>query len=367
MKKAPPNDLFFMHAALREAERGRGFVHPNPLVGAVLVSKGKIIARGAHLVYGREHAEIHALRSLKHIPKDAVLYTTLEPCSHYGKTPPCAEFLAAKKIKKIIVGMKDPNPKVSGRGIAFLKRSGAHVSFSKLSAHCEHLNRDFKKWIRTRVPYVTVKAAQTLDGKIATAAGLSKWITGEVARLKAHELRHEADAVLVGIGTVLKDDPRLNVRLKHITRQPIKVVLDSLLRISPKAKLFKGCSAEQIIVFASDRSSLKRRSLVAAKARVVVIPETRRGQLDWHAILRFLGKRGIVHVLIEGGGEVIGSAIREKIADEAAFFVASKILGGRQAISSVSGKGFASPGRALKLKNVTWEKLGDDFLVRGLF
>ncbi len=356
-----------MQMALREAERGRGHVHPNPLVGAVLVSNGKVIARGAHLCFGKAHAEVNALKSVRSIPSQAILYTTLEPCSHTGKTPPCTEYLLHKKIKNVVVGVKDPNPLVSGRGIRFLKKNGVRVAMSTIADQCDDLNRDFKKWIRSKMPYVTVKAAQTLDGKIASVTGASKWITGVEARMRAHTLRHEADAVLVGIGTVLKDNPRLNVRLKHLSRQPIKVVLDSTLKISLTAKLFGGTKADEVYIFTSDRSSHLKRSKLARKAQVVVVPEKKGGRLDWHTILRYLGNRGIVHVLIEGGGEIIGSAIRERIVDEAAFFMAPKILGGRKALSSVSGEGFAAPAQALKLKNITVEKLGEDFLVRGTF
>ncbi len=356
-----------MQMALREAERGRGHAHPNPLVGAVLVLRGKVIARGAHLRFGEAHAEVNALRPLKTIPSQAVLYTTLEPCSHTGKTPPCTDLLLKKKIKNVVVGMKDPNPLVSGRGIRVLKKSGVRVVMSTIGDQCEYMNRDFKKWIQHKIPYVTVKAAQTLDGKIASVTGASKWITGVDARRKAHMIRHEADAVLVGVGTVLKDDPRLNVRLKSLARHPIKVVLDSTLKISPKAKLFSGTTAGRIYIFTSARSSNSKRANLARKAQVVVVPEKKEGQLDWQAILNFLGKRGIVHVLIEGGSEVIGTALREGIADEAAFFMAPKILGGRKALSSVSGEGFATPAQALKLKRVTVEKIGDDLLVRGIF
>ncbi len=367
MANPNPKDVLFMQMALREAERGRGHVHPNPLVGAVLVLRGKVIARGAHLCFGQAHAEVNALRSLGSIPRQAVLYTTLEPCSHTGKTPPCTEWLIQKKLKNVVVGMKDPNPLVSGRGIRALKKSGARVAMSAIGDQCEYLNRDFKKWIQRNIPYVTVKAAQTLDGKIASFTGASKWITGPDAREKAHRLRHEADAVLVGIGTVSKDDPRLNIRLKNVTRHPVKVVLDSMLKISPKAKLFSGTSADRVYLFTSARSAHSKRAVLARKAQVVVVPEKKEGRLDWQAILSFLGKRGIVHVLIEGGGDVIGSALREKIADEAAFFMAPKILGGRKALSSVSGDGFATPAEALKLKKVTVEKLGEDLLVRGIF
>ena len=350
-----------MRRALTLARRGEGRVHPNPLVGAVLVRRGRVLAEGAHERFGGPHAEVQALKKIKKVPAGARLYLTLEPCDHFGKTPPCTRFLIAHGLRRVVVAMKDPNPRVAGRGIRALRRNGVSVTVGVLEKEARELNRHYTHWMRARRPYVTVKVGQSLDGKIATSGGESRWITGEPARRRAHEVRRSADAILVGVNTVLKDDPLLTVRLPGQKSQPVKVVLDADLKTPPGAAIFTPKSPGRVWIFTSRRTGRIRR-----RGELIAVGEKKRGYLDWRAVLRELGKRGITHLVIEGGGEVIGSAFSAGIVDEAYFFTAPIVIGGKDAVSSVGGGGISKLKHATRFKRWSVEKVGEDLLFHGV-
>lgn len=358
-------DEIFMRRALELAELGRGKVHPNPLVGAVLVQKNRVIGEGFHERFGEGHAEVDAIFNSAVNPKGATLYCNLEPCAHFGKTPPCTDLILASKIRRVVIGMKDPNPLVSGRGIRQLRKAGIEVVLGVCQKEAEELNRDFSHWITKKTPYVIVKAAQSLDGKIATATGDSKWITEKESRAFSHELRASCDAILVGVNTILKDNPRLDARLSSIKKIPLKIVMDSFLKTPLSARIFMGRSRNKVMIVTTPRASTKRLAKLECRAEVLVVPEKKRGFVDWKSLLRVLGERGIVSILVEGGGAVIGSAIREKVVNEIYVFVAPKIIGGSQSISSVGGDGIRFLKQATHIKNLEIERLGRDILVRG--
>ena len=358
-------DTFFMKRALELALAGRGKAHPNPLVGAVIVKRGKIIGEGAHERFGQSHAEVNAILSSRQDPKGATLYVNLEPCAHFGQTPPCTDLLIESKIQRVVIGMKDPNPFVHGRGIRQLKRAGLEVTCGVLEREAQELNRDFSHWMLRHTPYVIVKAAQSLDGKIATWAGDSKWITEKKSRVLSHELRASSDAILVGVNTILKDNPRLDTRLASIQRYPIKIVLDSFLRTPLSARIFSKKSRNRVIIVTTSRAGQKQWTRLERKAEVLLVPEKKKGFIDWKMLLRELGERGIVNLLIEGGGEVIGSAIREKIAHELYVFVAPKIIGGRGSVSAVGGEGVRFLKEAAHIRDLKVEPIGRDLLLRG--
>ncbi len=355
MQKVTLQDIFFMRRALQIAHRGHGGAHPNPLVGAVIATGNKILSEGAHERFGGAHAEINALRRLRGISKAATLYTTLEPCAHFGKTPPCVDFILKKKIRRVVIGAKDPNPLVCGRGIDRLKKAGVKVIVGVLASQARALNRDFKQWILKKIPYVTVKIAQSLDGKIAARSGQSRWITGKKARRFSHQLRAKADAVLVGVGTVLKDDPRLNVRLGRRAHQPAKVILDATLRTPVSARIFSPALGGKVLIFTTFRASSKKMKILSRKAEIFVVKEKERGRVDWKQTLQILGRKGIVHLLVEGGGEVLASAFDAGIVNEAYFFVAPKVIAGSKHLA-----------QARFFRKKEWTAVGDDFLFHGV-
>jgi len=320
-----------MARALELARRGRYTTHPNPMVGAVLVKGGRIIGEGAHLRYGGPHAEVNTLRSCRVSPKGASLYVTLEPCSTYGKTPPCTELILKSGIKEVYYGAKDVNPAHSGRGAAILRRAGVKVTAGVLGRDCEALNPAFNKFMRTGIPYVTVKIAQSLDGRIADAAGRSRWISSPQSRLEAHRLRAEADAVLAGIGTVLADDPRLNVRGVKVRQQPWIVALDSSFRVPRKAQLFQN---ERVLIATTRKASVTAMKKFVHNAKILVLP-AEKGRVCLRALLKELGKLGVAHVLVEGGGRVAGSFISEGLADRFVCFVAPMLIGGTESKNSM--------------------------------
>lgn len=319
-----PRHEAFMARALELARRGRYTAHPNPMVGAVVVKGGRIIGEGAHLRWGGPHAEVNALRSCKSSPAGAAVYVTLEPCSTYGKTPPCTELLIKSGIREVYYGVKDVNPAHAGRGAAILRRAGIKVKSGLLGKECGALNPAFSKFMRTGLPYVTVKIAQSLDGRIADAAGRSRWISSPQSRLEAHRLRAEADAVLAGIGTVLADDPLLNVRGVKVARQPLVVALDSAFRVPRRARIFGN---ERVLIATTRRASVSAMKKFPHNAKIMVLP-SEKGRVSLKALLKELGRMGVGHVLVEGGGRVAGSFISEGLADRFVCFVAPMIIGG---------------------------------------
>src|SRR5438876_11687435 len=361
-------DERFMARALALAWRGAGQTSPNPPVDAVVVHRGKFVSAGYHRRAGGPHAEVVALRQADRQARGATLYVTLEPCCHLEKrTPPCVPLIMASGVKRVVAAMRDPNPKVSGRGLTALRRAGLRVDVGAGAGEAEQLTTPYRRLITTGRPFVTLKVAATLDGKIATAKGESRWITSAAAQKMVHLLRARSDAILVGIGTVLVDDPSLTVRTgSSRLRAPLRGVLDPSLRIPRTAKVLTDGRAPTLIVTASSGSPTKRAAVEQAGAHVVVLP-ARHGRILWRGLLKELGRRGIASLLIEGGAEVNASALREGVVDRLIFFLAPKILGGRDAIDAVGGVSPKNLSEALPLKVTSVTRVGHDILVEGRF
>ena len=364
-----------MRRALRLARRGYGVTSPNPMVGAVLVKGSKIIGRGWHHRAGEPHAEVEALHDAQkrgHKVKGATLYVTLEPCCTRGRTPPCTEVLKAAGIKRVVVGATDPNPRHRGKGFRILRRAGIAVVHGVIAEECSRLNEAFNHWIVRRTPLVTVKAGMTLDGKIATASGESRWITGEKARAYGMELRQGSDAILVGINTVLADDPSLTFR-KHETgvRGPRsgvrghalrRIVLDARGRTPSKARVVSDEYAALTTIVVSNLAPKRRAAALAKRVRVLVAPSSE-GKIDLRWLLRKLGSESITSLLVEGGGEVNASFLLQGLAQRVAFFYAPKILGGRDSRRAVAGQGARTLAESLSLTDLEWRRLGPDWLL----
>ncbi len=356
-----------MSLALKLAERGRARVSPNPMVGAVIVKKGKIVGKGYHAQAGFPHAEVEALKDAGKKAKGSTLYVNLEPCSHFGRTPPCTNEIIKSGIGKVVVAMKDSNPLNSGRGISRLKSAGIEVVTGVLEDQAKRVNEAFSKFITTREPFAVMKIAASLDGKISTSGGKSKWITGREARLYVQKLRREADAVLVGINTVLKDDPRLTVRQgkcgKGSRKEPLRVIVDSRARTPLEAKVLKG-SAKTIV--ATTRYAGKTGiSALEKRGADVLIVGSKKGKVDLVKLMKELGKLNIVNLLIEGGGEINASAFASRLVDKVIFFLAPRIIGGRDALTAVEGKGIKHVSQAVPLRDLMVRKVGNDLMVEG--
>jgi diaminohydroxyphosphoribosylaminopyrimidine deaminase/5-amino-6-(5-phosphoribosylamino)uracil reductase len=376
-----------MRLALHLARKGFGATSPNPMVGAVLVKGGKIIGRGWHRRAGLPHAEIEALRDAQkrgHTPRGATLYVTLEPCCTHGRTPPCTDAIIAAGIKKVVIGATDPNPQHSGKTFKILRRAGIEVfglrrhvgalesgdssPHSKLAEECERLNEAFNHWIVHRTPFVTVKAALTLDGKIATASGESKWITGEKARAHGMKLRQGSDAILVGINTILADNPSLTVRTETV--KPIRrIVLDSMARTPLNAKVVGDEYATLTTIVVGKSAPKNRAAKLINRVNVIVAPaansklKIKNSKLDLRRLLKKLGSENVTSLLVEGGGEVNASFLLGGLAQRVAFFYAPKILGGRDSRKAVAGEGVLRLSDALQLREVEWRRLDEDLLL----
>jgi len=358
----------YMSLAIRLAKKAEGKTSPNPLVGAVLVKRGRVIGKGYHRRAGLPHAEIEAFLDAEkngHSAKGATLYVSLEPCCHREKkTPPCTDAIIEKGISKLIVGALDPNPKVSGNGVKLLETSGIRVTTGVCEEKARGLNKAFNKYITTGTPFVTLKLAVTLDGKIATHTGDSKWIGSERQRKEAHRLRNLADAVMVGTGTILKDDPKLNVRLlKKAGRQPAPVVLDMKLRTPVKSNIFSA-HENVIIVTGKSHDKNKRGKLEAAGARVIESKTGRDGLLDMRDVTRKLGKMEITSLLIEGGSRTAALALKSGIVDKVVFFYAPRIIGA-EGLSMIGKTGISRVSDSLNIERVKIKKLGDEFMFEG--
>lgn len=362
-----------MHLALAEAELARGRTAPNPPVGAALVRDGVVVGQGHTQPPGGAHAEIMALRQAGEAARGATLYVTLEPCCHFGRTPPCTAALIAAGVAAVIAATVDPNPRVSGGGVAALRQAGIAVEVGDGAAASEAILRPFFKHVRRARPYLTAKWAMTLDGKIATSTGDSRWVSGLEARQWAHQLRDVVDAIIVGIGTVLADDPALTVRLDDGTARrpsrpgkPWRVVLDSTCRLPPDARLLSPALATGTLVYVTPRAGRESCIAVTAKgAEVIELPSDATGRVDLSAVLADLGRRGCLHVLVEGGGEVHASFLERGEIDEVAAVIAPKLVGGRAANGPVGGSGFRRMAAALPLTGVRFAHLGHDLLVTG--
>ena len=379
---SPMSDAAHLRLALRLARRGYGTTSPNPMVGAVLVKGDKIIGRGWHRQAGGPHAEIEALRDAQkrgHSPKGATIYVTLEPCCTHGRTPPCTDAIIAAGIQRVVVGATDPNPNHAGRGFKILEQAGIAVTNAdaKLAAACTRLNEVFNHWITHRTPFVTVKAAMTLDGKIATASGESKWITGPAARAHGMTLRQGSDAILVGVNTILADDPGLTYRPPADAKSPApsklrRLILDTRARTPLTARVVTDESAALTTLVVGRNAPKRKVSALAKKVNVLIAPEKKsahadaKPQIDLRWLLKTLGKENVSSLLVEGGGEVNAGFLLAGLAQRVAFFYAPKILGGRDARKAVAGDGAKSLADIVPLREVTWKQLGEDLLLTAL-
>jgi len=358
---AADTDKRLMRRALRLAARGAGRASPNPMVGAVIVAGGEIVGEGYHHGPGTAHAEIAALEQAGDRARGATMYLTLEPCTHYGRTPPCAPEVIAAAPSRVVIASEDPNRKVAGAGIAALRQAGIEVEVGLLRDDENRLNEAYRRYIRTGQPFVTLKIAMSLDGKIATRTGESRWITGAKARVEAHRMRRDADAVLVGVGTVIADDPALTVRHVRAHRRPLCVVADSKARTPPGAKV---CAGERppLIAVTMEAAPQDVQALREAGAEVLTFPD-RDGKVDLAALLQELGEREVASVLVEGGGELIASFIERDLADKLVVFIAPKIIGGAEAPTAVEGTGIAAIEQAWPLRDVRCRRVGDDLMI----
>jgi len=360
MKK---NHEYFMNLAMRLALRAKGRTSPNPMVGAVIVKNGKIIGKGFHERAGLAHAEIIALDEAGNNSKGATLYVTLEPCSHFGKTPPCVDRIIESGVREVIVGMIDPNPRNNGRGINIIKQHKIKVKVGVLEEKLNKINESFVKYISKRMPFVTVKVAESLDGKIATKAGDSKWITSDKSRLYAHRIRQNYDAIMVGVNTILRDNPRLDAWFSH--KQPVKIVVDSQLSTPETANIFSAKNKVIIVTLTSRPGQETENRKILSKKAVILDVKEKAGQINLRDMMKKLAQLEITDILVEGGGTLIGTLFDEGLVDKILFFVSPKIIGGKDAISSVMGKGVLRIEKAITLKNIKLRHFGEDFLVEG--
>jgi diaminohydroxyphosphoribosylaminopyrimidine deaminase/5-amino-6-(5-phosphoribosylamino)uracil reductase len=361
-----PDDKLFMKLALGLARRGLGRTSPNPAVGAVIVKNGRVIGKGYHERAGFDHAEVRAIKSARGKTAGSTLYVNLEPCDHFGKTPPCTEVIIKSGIKRVVAAMRDPNPLNNGKGFKRLREAGISVTSGILADEAVRLNEAFIKYITTGSPFVTVKTAQSLDGKIAAKTGDSRWITGERSRRYVHELRRNADAVLVGANTVIRDDPLLTSRTgRGEERQPIKIIVDSGLKISDAAKIFGRHSPAKVILATTKKAPRSKIDKFKKMGCDILILKEKNGKVDMRKMIKALGKKGITNVLVEGGGELIGSLADERLVDKFLFFISPKIIGGRDAKGPVGGEGVRKISHALILKNIRYKNFGDDLLIEG--
>jgi diaminohydroxyphosphoribosylaminopyrimidine deaminase/5-amino-6-(5-phosphoribosylamino)uracil reductase len=357
----------FMREALRLARRGLGRTSPNPAVGAVIVRRGKVIARGYHRKAGGPHAEVEALAELRgKAKKEDTLYVTLEPCNHHGRTPPCTEAILKSGIGNVVVGMRDPNPRVTGGGCEYLSQRGVKVRTGILEPECRRLNEFFVKFVTTGRPFVAAKSALTLDGWSATSTGHSRWVTNRESREFVHRLRDMADAVMVGVDTVLSDDPLLNTRLKNRKgKDPIRIVLDTNLRIPEHAKVLNQDSQAKAVVVAGEHAPADRQEKVRATGASVLLCPTRQGKIDLQELMDRLGAMSITSILAEGGATLMGALIREKLIDKFYVFKAPKILGGSDGIPMAFGHGPKEMDQCLVLRDTEVKRFGEDLLFIG--
>lgn len=383
-----------MELALMLAEKGSGSVNPNPLVGAVIVKDNKIIGMGYHEKYGENHAERNAVKNALEDVEGSTLYVTLEPCAHYGKTPPCVDLVIEKKFKRVVIGMMDPNPLVAGKSIKKLQENNIEVLVGVKEEECRKINEVFIKYIATKIPFVVLKSATSLDGRIATADGESKWITCEESRRDGHKLRNRYKGILVGVNTVIADNPKLNCRideaelndegdlltyiqennlayaegLKFMSRNrkavnPVRIIVDSHLRVPLNSEVISD-GGETIIGTIKGCNESKKNELESMGIKVIET-ESKQGKVDLKKLIKKLGKEGIDSILIEGGGNINFSALEEGIVDKAIFYIAPKIIGGEKAKNSIGGNGFLKLDDAVRLKDISYRKINEDFVIEG--
>ena len=354
-------DIKYMQRAINLAERGRGWTSPNPLVGCVIVKNGKIVAEGYHEKIGGWHAERNAILNSDADITGATVYVTLEPCCHHGRTPPCSNLLIERGIKKVFIGSRDPNPLVSGKGAKQLRTAGVEVVEDFMREECDKLNPIFFHYIQTKRPYVLLKYAMTADGKIATSTGESKWITGETARAKVQETRHQYSAIMVGVETVLADNPMLNSRMPN-ARQPIRVVCDSQLRTPLDCQLVQTAN-EYRTVIATVCEDLQKIEQYRPFGVEMLVCKAKNKRVDLEDLLQKLGEMQIDSLLIEGGSSLNFSALESGMVNRVHCYIAPKLVGGKQAKTPIGGEGIVDLSRAVKLKLVSMEMVGEDILI----
>ena len=358
-----PTKEYYMQQAIQLAKQGMGHTSPNPMVGCVVVKNNEIIATGYHERYGEYHAERNALLSCSKDPKGAELYVTLEPCCHQGKTPPCTDIIIEKGIKKVYIGSMDTNPLVGGKGVKKLKAANIEVEAGILEQECRELNEIFFHYIETKTPFVAMKYAMTLDGKISTYTGDSKWITGEIAREHVHKLRKKYSGIMVGIGTVLADNPMLNCRIEEGV-DPVRIICDSNLSIPLDCNIVNTAKEIKSII-AYDKGEKEKMKALEEKG-ILLLASGKEGKVDLPYLMEQLGKMGMDSVLIEGGGTLHAAALEAGIVNRVYAYIAPKLIGGKEAKSPIEGKGISFMSEAFSLKNPTTEFLGRDILVSGL-
>jgi diaminohydroxyphosphoribosylaminopyrimidine deaminase / 5-amino-6-(5-phosphoribosylamino)uracil reductase len=362
----PSNDNEFMRMALELAARGAGYVAPNPMVGAVVVQEGRVVGTGYHQAVGGPHAEVHAIDDAGDLARGATLYVTLEPCNHHGRTPPCTHKILAAGLQRVVVAVADPNPDVAGGGNAYLKDQGLQVLCGVCREQALRLNESFFKYARTKIPFVVLKMAATLDGRIATRTGDARWVTGPEARARVHALRHAMDAIMVGVGTVKVDDPELTTRLEAGRGvDATRIILDTHLRMPDTARMLQQASVAETWVVCGPAAAPDNRKRLADQGAVIVEAGLADGRIDLAALMRILGARGITSLLIEGGAQVASAALNAGILDKVFFFYAPKILGGDDGIPMCSGPGPEKMRESLPLHRVEVERVGADVLVSG--
>lgn len=358
------NDIYYMKRAIELARKGEGRTSPNPLVGAVIVKAGRIIGEGYHKYYGGNHAEIEAINNAEESVKGATIYVNLEPCSHYGKTPPCALRLVEEGVNKVVIGIVDPNPKVSGQGIKILEDNGIEVAVGVLEKETKELNEVFIKYIASGMPFVYLKYAMTLDGKIATTNGDSKWISNEKSRQEVHKLRNKVGGIMVGINTIITDDPSLTTRVEN-GKDPIRIIVDSNCRIPPKAMVLQIESDVRTIVAVTRNADPLKVALIEETGAEVLVIKEREGRVDLKSLLKLLGNRGIDSILIEGGGNLNWSALKDELIDKVQVYIAPKLIGGVKAPTPVGGKGIDLMSEAVELYDIKRKIFNEDIMIEG--
>jgi len=357
------DDEQWMKKVLCLAEKGRGRTSPNPMVGAILVKGGRMVGEGYHAKAGEAHAEIVAIQRAREESRGAILYLNLEPCAHYGKTPPCAPQVIEAGVKRVVIGMEDPNPLVKGKGIEILRRAGIDVEVGILEKECRRFNEAFCKYILKKEPFVILKAAATWDAKIATRNGDSKWISGETSRRFVQKLRNQVDGVLVGIGTVLKDNPLLTTRIRG-GRDPYRIVLDSRLKISEEARVIGTPPSKAIIATTTLAPGDKIERLEKRGVQILIV-DAKEGRINLRTCLSKLGEMGMMSLLVEGGSQINGSFLDEGLIDKLLLFLSPKLIGDHQALGIFGGRGVSNLREAIAVKEIKTRKMGEDLLLEG--
>ncbi len=356
----------YMRMALELAAKGAGYVSPNPLVGAVVVKGDQVVGRGYHQALGGPHAEVNAIDDAGEDARGGTIYVTLEPCNHHGRTPPCTQKILNAGIRQVVVAMADPNPHVTGGGNDFLASQGVEVACGVCEADAVAQNESFVKYVRTGSPFVVLKMAATLDGRIATRTGDARWVTGPQARGFVHLLRHSMDAIMVGIGTVMADDPELTTRLEHGgSVDPVRVILDTRLTISSEARLLNLSSTAETIIACGPEAPEERKVRLKEKGAHLLEVPLEEGRIDLNALMTALGARGITSLLVEGGAQIAGAALKAGVVDKVHFFYAPKIMGGGDGIPMCNGKGPEKMSECLALSQTAVSQVGEDILVTG--